>query len=194
MKRKEEMNSRLVTNITTFAVSLADFKEFIKWDSTDTSEDNTMMAVLTAATNQAELFTRRTLLRGTWRTYSECLPYYFTMDILPIVTSSIVVKYYDVNNALQTLDAAEYFIQDRGENDFAQIKFDGTMPSLYDRWEPVYIEFTAGYEFGYLPEGLKVGILKMAADYFEIRTNELAGSVNQIMFGSQQSWYPYKML
>lgn len=188
------MTSRLITNITPFAVTLADFKEFIKWESTDTTEDNTMMSALTAATEEAEGFTRRICLQATWRTFIEYFPYCLKLDVHPILVSSIVVKYYDVNNALQTLSSAEYFVKDNGQDDFVEIKFDGTMPSLYDRWEPIYLEYTAGYEFGYLPDRIKTGIMEKAANDFENRTSEQAGSINQKYFNYQQSWYRYKMM
>jgi hypothetical protein len=43
------------------------------------------------------------------------------------------------------------------------------MPSLYDREEPVYLEYTAGYEVGYIPEGITAWVLQNAADNFENR-------------------------
>ena len=188
------MTSRLITNISPLAVTLSDFKEFIKWESTDTTEDITMMSVLTAATDEAEGFTRRICLRGVWRTFIECFPNCLTFDVHPILVSSILVKYYDVDNQLQTLSASEYFVKDNGQDEFVEIKFDGTMPSVYDRWEPIYVEYTAGYEFGYLPDRIKTGIMEKAANDFENRQSEQAGSLGHKYFNYQQSWYRYKMM
>lgn len=190
--KEKTVTSRLQSAISNEIVTLVDFKEYIKWGS-DNSEDNTMMAALTAASKQAELSTRRTLYKATWRTFLECFPSCFSFNIHPVTTSTIVVKYFDTNNVEQTLSNTEYFIKDNGPDDWAQIYFDGTMPSLYDRYEPIYIEFNAGYEPGELPEGIKIGILRFATDYFENRQNEQAG-LGQLMYGSLQSWFPYKML
>lgn len=188
------MTSRLISLTSQEAVTLADFKQFIKWDADDATEDATMMACLTAATDEADSFTRRVCLRGTWRTFIESFPYCLKLDVHPILISSIVVKYYDVDNALQTLNSTEYFVKDNGPDEHIEIIFDGTMPVIYDRWEPIYLEYTAGYEFGHLPDRIKIGIMEKAANDFENRTSEQTGSLNTKFFNYQQSWYRYKMM
>ena len=105
-RRKPEIRSRIFEEIKTYAVTLVDFKEFIKWPADDSSEDPTMMAVLTAATKQAEGYTRRALLNSTWRTTLECFGACVKLDVHPIDLTTIVVKYYDENDALQTLSAS----------------------------------------------------------------------------------------
>lgn len=191
------MTSRIITVITSTAVTLADFKQFIKWESSDTSEDTTMNAVLLAATQEAGMFTRRICVQGTWRTFLDRFPYCLKLDVHPILVSSIVVKYYDTNNVLQTLLSTNYFVKDNGPDDFVEIVFDGTMPSVYDRWEPIYIEYTAGYALGSIPERIKTGIFEKAASDFENRTSEQSGSMSSFSrkyFNYQQAWYPYKMM
>jgi hypothetical protein len=110
------------------------------------------------------------------------------LDITPIDVSTIVVKYFDVNNAEQTLATTEYFVRNNGD-DYVEIIFDGTMPTLYDRYEPISILYTSGYAPGYLPEGIKVGILRRATDSFEKREDE--SNSTQEAF---KMWFPYKML
>jgi uncharacterized phiE125 gp8 family phage protein len=188
------MTSRLITTILPHAVPLDDFKQFIKWDTDYTAEDGIMRSILIAATEEAELFTRRVCRPGTWRTFIECFPYCLKLDVHPVLVSSIVVKYYDVDNALQPLSSSEYFVKDNGPDEAAEILFDGTMPVFYDRWEPIYIEYTAGYAVGSLPERIKTGIMEKAANDFENRTSEQAGSLNTKYFNYQQAWYPYKIM
>lgn len=178
------MNSRLVTLTNPTAVTLADFNEWLKWDGSE--EENTRMACLMAAIKQAELYTRTTILRSTWRTYMEAFPSCVTLDVYPVVIASIVVKYYDVDNVEQTLSSAEYFVRDNYDSP-PEIVFDGTMPSIYDRNEPIYIEYTAGYDAGYLPEGIKVGILRRATDSFEKREDQ--SNSTQEAF---KMWFPYR--
>lgn len=160
------MNSRLVTSINPTAVTLADFNEWLKWDGTE--EENTRNACLFGAVKRAEQYTRRTIFRSTWRTYLDFFPSCITLDVYPILLSSIVVKYLDTNDALQTLSASEYFVRDNGE-DPPEIVFNGTMPSITDEEEPIYLEYTAGYDAGYIPEGIRVWILQNASDNFENR-------------------------
>ncbi len=175
------MNSRLVTSTNPTAVTLADFNEWLKWDGSE--EENTRNACLFGAVKRAEQYTRRTILQSTWRTYLDYFPSCVTLDVYPIVLSSIVVKYMDVDDALQTLNASEYFVRDNGE-DHAEIVFNGTMPSITDEEEPIYLEYTAGYEAGYIPEGIRVWILQNASDNFENRQEHSP---------NYSSLFPYKL-
>lgn len=184
--------SRLISAVSAHAVALSTFKQWIKWDADDTSEDLVMDHCIISATKQAENYTRRVISPGTWRSYFTCFPGSVSFDVLPVTLSSIVVKYLDENNALQTLDAGEYTLIDNGENDFVKIYFDGDLPSLYDTYEPVYIEYTAGYTD--LPEDIRVAILSRATDLFEQRGNEQSGALNEVVFGFHKQLFPYKML
>jgi uncharacterized phiE125 gp8 family phage protein len=160
------MNSRLVTQIETTAVTLADFSEWLKWDGSE--EENSRMVCLFGAVKRAEQYTRRVLFKGTWRTYLNFFPSCVTLDVYPITLSTIVIKYFDVDNVEQTLATTEYFVRDNGESP-PEIVFDGTMPSIDDVEEPIYLEYTAGYEAGYIPEGITAWVLQNAADNFENR-------------------------
>lgn len=166
LKERIGMNSRLVTTTNPTAVTMADFSEWLKWDGSE--EENSRMVCLFGAVKRAEQYTRRTIFRSTWRTYMECFPSCVTLDVYPILLSSIVIKYRDTSDVEQTLATTEYFVRDNGE-DYPEIIFDGTMPSIYDRNEPIYLEYTAGYDAGYIPEGITTWILQNAADNFENR-------------------------
>ena len=186
-----EIRSKVVTPNSALVVSLADFKQFIKWDATDTSEDTTMTTCLKAATFQAESFTRRTISVAPWQS---TLPYFTNvfLDVLPVNT--VVVKYDDVDGVEQTLASTEYTVIDNGADDYTEIRFDGTMPRLEsDNYEPVRITYSAGYST--LPEGMKLGIMQLAASFFENRQNEIVGtSANMISHSSIHTLYPYKLM
>lgn len=174
-----------------YALSLADFKEWLKLDPDDTTQDNNLNNCLYGAVDWAQGYTRRTLFRSVWRSYLRWFSN-VRLDIHPVDISTIVVKYFDVDNALQTLNATEYFIQDNGEDEYTDIKFTGTLPSLYSREEPVYIEYTAGYQV--LPEQIRTSIMEYAASRFENRTDEQTGGLSVAQFGSLQGLYHYKMM
>lgn len=170
-------------------MSLDLFKKHLKWDS-DTSEDDLMTAHLIGATKQAESYTRRVIGVSTWQTF---LPGFasVTLDVAPITLSSIVVKYYDSTDTLTTLDSSKYTIKNNGIN-YAAIEFESDLPELYDRNEPVYLEYTAGYAT--VPPDLLIAIHRQAADYFETRTNEVSGSMGVVAFDFHRALFPYKML
>ena len=183
-----EIRSKVVTPSSTLVVSLVDFKQFAKIDSD--AEDTTITTCIKAATFQAESFTRRTISVAPWMT---TLPYFATvfLDVLPVDT--IVVKYDDVNGAEQTLSASEYTVIDNGYDEYTEIRFDGTMPTLEsENYEPVRITYNAGYST--IPEGMKLGIMQLAASYYENRQNEVAGAMNLISHSSLHTLYPYKLM
>lgn len=191
MRRREITPNSIIDAESSYSnVTLALFKQHLKWDVADTSEDGIMTAHLVGATKQAESYTRRVIGTSTWKSY---LPGFdnVTLDVHPVVQSSIVVKYKDVDNVTQTLSASLYTVRNNGDS-YAQIEFTGTMPELYQTDEPVWIEFTAGYAV--VPSDLLIAIHRQAADYFETRTNEVYGSLSEVLFGFHKALFPYKIL
>lgn len=191
-RTETRQSSRVVTPADYSALDLTLFKQHIKWDPTDTSEDDLMRTYLEAAITQAEDYTGRVIGVAEWATYLGGFYSIVKMDVNPINLSSIVVKYYDSNNAEQTLDASEYVILNNGSDDYAEIKFNGTMPELYSRDEPVWIEFDAGYTT--MPAGLQSEVIKRAADLFEVRTHDHNGSLSPVTFDFHRAIFRYKMI
>lgn len=188
--RRPEINSRVLTaGVYTF-ITLALFKGHLKWDVTDTSEDALMTIYLTSAIKQAEAYTRRAIDPSTWQIYLDSF-YDFAFDRAPFVAVSSV-KYYDSVNVLTTLPTTEYTLINNGPDAYAELEFESGLPDLYDRHEPVIVEFTAGYAT--YPSDLIGTILQYAADLFENRSNDLAGSISHVTFGFHERLFPYKML
>lgn len=174
-----------------YAISLATFKQWLKWDPDDSSEDDVMNACLYGAVDWAQSYTRRTLFVSVWQTFLEsfsCTKF----DKLPIDLTTLTIQYYDVNDAIQTLSNTLYDVLDNGSDDYAEIIFSGSLPSLYDRYEPIVIQYTAGYTV--LPERLQVEIFKYAASDFENRTTAVSGSMNLTPISHQAGLFPWKML
>jgi uncharacterized phiE125 gp8 family phage protein len=183
-------NSRVSVAGAYTEISLATFKQHLKWDADDTSENALMEIYLKAAFKQAEMYTRRVISRATWRSY---LPGFnsVTLDVNPIDT--VVVKYYDAANSLTTLASTEYELINNGPDAFQEIRFTWntiTAPEVYDREEAVFLEYSAGYTT--VPELLQAAILRQAADFFETRQNIAGGE--QIQFSFHPLLFPFKML
>lgn len=190
--REPEINSRIQTPGVYTTITLVTFKQWLKWNADDTSEDIVMQLCLTSAIQQAEAYTRRSIDRATWRTYLEGF-YNVTLDVAPIdTTTGYSVKYFDVNNVEQTLATNKYTLINKGLDSYAEIEFESDPPELYDRNEPVYIEYLAGYTA--YPVDLTAIILSQATDFFENRSNDLAGSLNQVTMDFHKRLFPYKML
>lgn len=185
------LTNTLVTPGATEVIPLSDFKEHIRWDDSDTSEDNLMAIYIGAATRQAENYTGRTLLTGAWTTTIDAFYSKVTLDIVPIDLTSLVIKYYDSNDVLQTLPEENY--KARIKNDQAVIEFTGSLPNIYDKYNAVVFEFDAGYDT--VPDTIKNAILIQAAGYFENRQSEITGSTSHnIVNGFRELLFPYKVL
>lgn len=157
---------------------------------TDTSEDDLLNSYLVSTIKAAEAYTRRVIDLSTWRSYL-CGLYDVTLDVHPITLSSIVIKYFDVNDAEQTLNTSLYTVRNNGD-DFTVIKFEGSLPALSDIDEPVYIEYQAGYTS--YPEWATSPILRRAADEYEIRTDQTSMSLQTVEYNFYKALFPYKML
>lgn len=191
LRREIKPNSRVYVapEYNTIGLSLA--KEWLKIDPTDNSEDNVINQCLVGAIKEAEAYTRRVIEKATWRSFMTGFAT-VRIDVFPVILSTLVVKYYDAANALQTLSPTEYVIYDNGPDDYPFIEFTGTLPELYSRNENVFMEYNAGYE--YYPEDMTLAILRKATDFFEIRSNEFSGSSNVVNFDFHKTLFPYKML
>jgi uncharacterized phiE125 gp8 family phage protein len=187
-----KLRTKLITGGDGLGVTLAEFKEHIKWDADDTSEDVSMSIYIKSATKQAEAFTGRVIQASTYESTIDYWPGCMKLDVIPVDLDSLVVKYTDPDGAEQTLADTEYTVIDNGADEYAEIKFDGTMPSLDDIEEPITLEYDAGYAA--TPDAIKLGILLLAASYFENRQNEVTGGVSSINYGSLHAMYPYKMM
>lgn len=184
-------NSRVVSPGDYSGITLELFKKHLKWDASDTSEDDLMTVMLKSAIMQAESYTRRVIEPASWVTYLNGFSTVY-IDVLPIDLESVAVKYLDTNSAEQTLDEENYTITNYGYDSYPKIEFTGTLPSADNVDEPVWIEYDAGYAT--YPSDLTAIILRHAADLFENRTNDLPSSIDSVTMNFHKSLFPYKIL
>ena len=98
--------------------------------------------------------------------------------ILPKVPVSAVasVKYYDTDNAQQTLSSSSYYVHTPTRQP-AVVEFDAntTLPALKTRADAVTIRFTAGYAT--LPHQARAAILLLVGSWYENRQAEITGTI-----------------
>lgn len=172
----------------TIGISL--LKKQLKLEASDTSEDDLLNFYLVSTIKNAEAYTRRVIDLCEWKSYLNGF-HDVTLDVHPVYLPSIVVKYFDVDGAEQTLSASLYTVQNNGD-DYVKVKFEGGLPSTDGIDEPVYIQYLAGDSV--YPEWLIVPVLKRAADEYEIRTGQVNHSLNTVEFNFHRALFPYKML
>lgn len=177
----------LVTGTSTLVVSLAEAKEELKIDTSDTSQDNVITRLIYTATNYFELVTGRDLINKTYKCYLNSFPNvgygyapityggYGNCNQIRILKSKLQsitsIKYYS-NGVLVTWDAANYYITD--ENDYAAIYLtDGSnWPSDVDnRMQAIVITFVAGYgiDATFVPYDIKQALLQYIVYLYENR-------------------------
>jgi len=186
------LRSNLVALTAATAVTLDEFKIHLRMELDETNQDDVLEMYIEAATKEAELYTRRALRESSWQAITDRFHYCLALDVAPIDVESIEVKYRDVNNVEQTLSSAQYTVKNFGPDEYLQIVFDGTsLPTLYDRWDAVKIEFDAGYEE--VPAKIKVWIMDKAASLSENRQDQVIGAVAHSVY-SFAPLMPYRIL
>lgn len=186
---------KLITPPTEYPVVLDDLVSVhIKVDDTD-EEAGLIREFIAASTEKVEDILQRQLMQATWeyhmKDFSDSGAHcemdcegYIRLLKAPIVTV-VSVKYYDVNNAIQTLTASEYEVDTTSEP--GRIRFNGSIPGVYDRNDAVKIQYIAGYGAvdstkdqqrtaitNYRAGRAKVAILRAVADLYEHRQDESA--------------------
>jgi uncharacterized phiE125 gp8 family phage protein len=133
-------------------VTLADCYSHLRLDpegSPATHTDDTMLTRhIASATRFAEIMTRRAFVSQGLRLY---LPKFDTAGMnlyRPPLISVDSVQYYDIDNALQSVDTADWYVTD---DLVPQLRFVSgfSAPAIYDRPDAVRINYTVGYA----PEG-----------------------------------------
>ena len=170
---------KLVTAPGSEPITLSEAKAYLRVD--DTTEDDLISALITAARRKFENDTLHYLLPQTWELYLNRNE--ITTEPISINKSDITaissVKYYDSSNTQQTLSTSDYQTAIQGKPSSIQII---TMPTIYDRLEAMVIRFTLGYaNAGAVPEDIKLAIKLLLATWYENRQTVVTGTqVNDI--------------
>lgn len=167
-------------------VSLVDLKEFLRVDHSD--EDTTITAILDAAVQSCQDYTNRHFASSTF-TWS--LDRFCAVE-LPTgpMTAITSIVYYDTANAMQTLDTANYYYDEKREP--ARLAFNNP-PSVYpDRFNPI----TVNGSLGEAPaEPIKHAIKLLAAHYYENRRAVITGTIaTELPLGVQALLNPYRII
>lgn len=160
----------VVTPPAGLAVSLADVKEHLKIDLSDTSQDTYLTLLIRAVTNTIEAYTGRTLINTVFKTYRECFTDSFLIKRSKLQSVGSI-KYYK-DSVLTLVDSDIYYNSD--ETDFASIYLkegESWISELDNRVQPIVIEFTAGYGTtqANIPFDFQIVLLDAIAYFYENR-------------------------
>lgn len=142
------MNIITVTAPAVFPVTLADVYLHLRLDPDDSPpthpDDDMLNRHIATATGEVEKMARRALVRQSLALFVENMHCPITL-LRPPVISVTSVKYRDGDNALQTLDPANYYVTD---DVVPQVRFVTafSQPTLYCRPDAVRVDYRAGYD------------------------------------------------
>lgn len=162
--------SNVTTEPAAEAVTLTEAKAFLK---IDTSDENDLITILSqAAREMVEIRIGRSLITQTRTIKMDYFPKTDTI-LLPNgpVQSVTSVKYYDEDEALQTLSASDYWVDIT--SGISRIVVKDSWPSIYDMPNAVVIVYVCGYGASstYVPKPLKQAIYLIMAHLYENRQN-----------------------
>lgn len=157
------MKPVLITAPVSNPVTLQEVKEHMRvWFSDD---DVYIAALLDAAVSHLDGYKgtlNRCIVSQTWRTSHR--HFCREMETLFTDTTAVVLKYYDVDNVLQTVDDANYQVY----ADYIRLNRSFVIPAVYsDRDDAVLMESTHGYET--VPETLKLAIKILVTHWYRNR-------------------------
>jgi uncharacterized phiE125 gp8 family phage protein len=181
------------TPATHETVRLIDMKAHLR--VSHNAEDGLIAGYLIAAREWVEAYTGRSLATQTWQA---SLPAFASQVWLPRAAplqSVTFVKYYDADNVLQAVNAANYLVPAFHEPAVIEKLDTASWPSVYLRSDAVQVEYIAGYADGACPQALAQAVQVLAAHFYEHREASLAAgdSGKEAAFAVTALCSPYRV-
>ena len=186
------LNYKQTTASTTSAVTNAEVQAYLKTDfSSSDSESELIDTLIGAATAMVERHTGLQLITATWKLELKSWEEYLEIWHCPLIAVSSV-KYYDTNNAQQTLSSTLYQVNTSAMPGI--IRFTD-FPSLYDREDAIQIIYTAGFGTDAdVPQPLKVAIMMMVAHLYENRQTVSTMQTYEVPQTAEYLMEPYRII
>lgn len=156
------MTTQVVTPAGSLAVSLADAKLQLRIDGVD--QDALVEAWIEGITAHAEHYTGRAFVNQGMRVTLDSFPSAIRLDRSPVVSVESV-KFYDANGVLQTLNPADYVVDNVSEPGYIVPATGKAWPVTADRINAVIVDFTAGYAA--VPKGIQLYILAKLVEQYD---------------------------
>jgi hypothetical protein len=182
-----------VENTGSEPLALADVKNFLRVDSTNTADDTLITGLITAARNRAETITGRSLITSTWTYWLDSFPYGWQENTGPARnTVNRFVNWWAENQTLripkaplqsvtsvqympsgggsyQTLDPSLYVVDTASNPGCISPAANYYWPFSWTIRNAVQIEFVAGYTD--VPEPILMAMRLMITDWYENRSD-----------------------
>lgn len=145
-------------------------------------EDVLIAECIRAAREMCEQYTHRALMPQTWSVTLNQFPTGLIELPKPPLIEVLSVEYRDGADALQTVDAAGYYVSPSSAGPYGAVTTLTSWPSTFTRSDAVTVTFRAGYEDGSVspavpnvPSLLKAGIAVVAGELYKQRSLSVHG-------------------
>lgn len=170
----------LVTPATTGPLTLAEVKTHVHIDHAD--DDASIEMMIDAAIALCDGYggiLRTALLEQTWQQDFPCFPVCEFRLLVGQLVSITHVKYYDTDNALQTLSAAVYTGFSDASGPFLKLNYNQSWPSTYYREDAVRVTWKAGFgtTADFVPADIRHAMLMLIGHWFENRETSVIGEM-----------------
>lgn len=164
---------------TSSVATVAELRDQARIDATD--EDTLLTRKIAEATAFLDGFDGALgacLLTQRWRQSFRCFSHRMLLPLGP-VQSIEAVRYFDADEAEQTLDSGAYRLQRSHLGHYVEIASTASLPGVYDRDDAVSIEYRAGRgdSAADLPADLVGAVLSLATHLYEHRSVGVVGTI-----------------
>ncbi len=163
-------------------ISLADAKLHCRVDDDITKDDSLIRSYIKAATDNAQAITRRQFINGVYELRLNAFPPVIKLPRPPLwyVNS---IKYFDSDDVEQTLDPAEYTVDEYSTIGQIVPSPTGSWPGIGQQIPTITIEYIAGYgdDRDSVPEDIKSAIKLIVGHLYEHRETVLVGVSGSII-------------
>ncbi|MCA3000302.1 MAG: phage head-tail connector protein [Rhodocyclaceae bacterium] len=164
------MTTFLITAPATEPATLDEVKLHIRQDSSiGALEDALLNRLIKSARQRAEHMTSRAFITQTWGVRLDAFPTLIELVRSPVI-SITDVKYLDSTGVEQTINAADYILDNFGTTGFIAPAYGKSWPSTYQQINAVRVQYVAGYgAAAAVPECVKDWMLLVIEDAYRNR-------------------------
>ncbi len=188
------MGLKVKTPPSNDALWLADAKAHLRVRHDDDNRD--ILLAIKAATTWVEEHIEGALIT---RTYEQGFDFFadeLELQRPPLITVN-AVKYYDTAGVQQTLDPANYYVDDMGSIGKIVPIADTSWPLYLERPNTVIVDFDAGFGTSPLdiPGDIAAALKLLVGHFYENREQQVIGTIaTEMKFGVESLLAPYRII
>lgn len=172
------MAIKIITGPVTEPVTEDEAKLHLRVDATD--EDTPIARMIVTARQEAENLTRRALITQTLELGLSHWPECIKLPRPPLV-SVTSIKYVDTAGTLQTLDAADYLVDDYNEPARIIPAYGKVWPLIRHQPNAIVVRYVAGYGAASdVPAAIKNWMLLKIGTMYKMRSDVMAGQISAL--------------